>query len=96
MFLNFIRISSQGGESVFVRYKGNTAKTYTYKLENGAFTNKEKTQYNYKRKDVFDMQFGHYNRFIEYVQHRKDEDGVFIAGTYIQYFLHNQKHIFSD
>jgi hypothetical protein len=28
----------------------------------------------YSQKDVFDLQFPQYNRFIEYVKDRKDED----------------------
>ena len=47
----------------------------------------------YKRQDVLDLQFGHYNKFIEHVKNRPDTDGVSIAGTYLQYFLHNQHHV---
>jgi hypothetical protein len=45
---------------------------------------------------VFDVQFGNYNDFINYVKDRKDEDGVLVAGTYIQYFLNNQNNLFGD
>ncbi|HCY21349.1 TPA: hypothetical protein DIC40_05915 [Patescibacteria group bacterium] len=57
---------------------------------------KESIVNKYDWKDVFDLQFPHYNKFIELVKERKDEDGVFIAGTYIQYFLHNQRNIKQD
>ncbi len=50
----------------------------------------------YGRKDVFDLQFPHYNKFIEYTKERKNEDGVLIAGTYMQYFLDNQRNIKND
>jgi hypothetical protein len=57
---------------------------------------KEVTKNGYNWKDVFDLQFAHYNKFINYVENRKDEDGVLIAGTYIQYFLKNQWNINLD
>jgi hypothetical protein len=44
----------------------------------------------YGWKDVFNLQFPHYNKFLNYVENRKNEDGVLVAGTYIQYFLKNQ------
>lgn len=46
--------------------------------------------------DVFNLQFGHYNSFINAVANRKDDEGILIAGTYLQYFLPNQHNIFSD
>ncbi|HCB50987.1 TPA: hypothetical protein DEP21_00035 [Patescibacteria group bacterium] len=57
---------------------------------------KEVTQNGYTRKNIFDLQFPHYNKFIDYVADRKNEDGVLIAGTYMQYFLKNQWNIKSD
>jgi hypothetical protein len=53
-------------------------------------------KFNYWWKDVFDLQFPHYNKFIELVKDREDKDWVLIAGTYIQYWLHNQKNIVAD
>jgi hypothetical protein len=47
----------------------------------------------YGRKDVFDMQFPHYNKFLEATKDRKNTDGVLVAGTYIQYFMKNQHNI---
>lgn len=35
---------------------------------------KETIKAGYGRKDVFDLQFPHYNKFIEYVKDRPDED----------------------
>jgi hypothetical protein len=57
---------------------------------------KEVVKSAYGRKDVFDLQFPHYNKFIEYTKDRSNDDGVLIAGTYIQYFLHNQYNIKLD
>jgi hypothetical protein len=50
----------------------------------------------YGQKDIFDLQFPHYNKFIEYVKNRPNNDGVLIAGTYIQYFLDNQHNLKND
>jgi len=50
----------------------------------------------YGQKDVFDLQFPHYNKFIDYVKNRSDKDGVLVAGTYLQYFLDNQHNIKLD
>ena len=50
----------------------------------------------YSQKDVFDLQFPQYNRFIEYVKDRKDEDWVLIAWTYLQYFLDVQRNLLLD
>jgi len=47
----------------------------------------------YGQQDVFDMQFPHYNKFINYVKDRDPADGVSINGTYLQYFLHEQRNV---
>jgi len=93
MFFNLIRISSQGASWPFLWFKqsvGNISEV----------TNDLRIQSNtkiwYSQKDVFDLQFPHYNKFIEYSKDRDDKDGVLIAGTYLQYFLHNQKNIKFD
>lgn len=57
---------------------------------------KEVAQGNYRWKDVFDLQFPHYNKFIQYIKDRDNKDGVLIAGTYLQYFLDNQHNIKGD
>jgi hypothetical protein len=91
--MNFIRISSQGGGGPFLRYRMNNGKSteITSNLEQ-----KEIIKAGYGWKDVFDLQFPHYNKFIEYVKERPDTEGVLIAGTYMQYFLHNQRNIKGD
>jgi len=93
LVLNFVRISSQGGGGPFLRYRMNNGKAIEITSD---LQQKEIITSNYGRKDVFDLQFPHYNKFIEYVQERKNEDGVLIAGTYIQYFLGNQYNIKND
>jgi len=93
IFFNFIRISSQWASWPFLWFKQSvwniTQVTDDLKVQ-------EEVKIWYSQKDVFDLQFPHYNKFIEYTQNRDDSDWVLIAGTYLQYFLHNQKNIKFD
>jgi len=102
LFLNFMRISSQGANGPFVRYKGNVG----IKTQIGS-TNPQSDlanplsvtqipQYKYQMKNVFDLQFPQYNPIITALKDRKNDDGVVIAGTYIQYFLDNQWNLKND
>lgn len=91
--LNFVRISSQGGGGPFLRYKMSNGKTMEI---TSTLQQKEVIKVGYGQQDVFNLQFPHYNKFIDYVKNRKDTDGVLIAGTYIQYFLDNQHNIKGD
>ncbi len=88
--LNFVRISSQGGGGPFLRYRMNNGKTVEITT---SLQQTEVIKAGYGQKDVFNLQFPHYNKFIDYVKNRKNTDGVLIAGTYMQYFLDNQYHI---
>ena len=92
-FYNFIRIASQWSTWPFLWYKQSVWNTEV--LDENLIVSQE-TKIWYSQKDVFDLQFPQYNKFIEYVKDRKDEDGVLIAWTYIQYFLDNQKNILYD
>lgn len=90
ILMNFIRISSQWGGGPFVRYKmwvGNQ------QIIEDNLSQWSELTIPYTRKNVFDLQFAHYNKFIEYTKSRTNEDGVSIAGTYLQYFLHNQHNV---
>jgi len=90
---NFIRISSQGAGGPFVRYKMGAGKQVETNLQ---LTQSEKIKFSFGQQDVFDMQFGHYNPFIENMKNRKNEDGILIAGTYLPYFLENQNNLIKD
>jgi hypothetical protein len=68
-----------------------TAQDYDENLQPVSYT-----QFGYNQQDVFDLQFPHYNKIIAHLKDRKDEDGVMIAGTYLQYFLDNQKYLQLD
>jgi len=50
----------------------------------------------YNQKDVFDRQFGHYNAFITAANESEDDDGSWIAGTYVRYFIENQNNVKYD
>ncbi len=93
MFFNLIRISSQWSSGPFLWFK-QSAWDVQEISEN--LTLESSVKIPYSQKDVFDLQFPHYNKFIEYVADRKDEDWILIAGTYIQYFLKNQHNFVMD
>jgi hypothetical protein len=93
LVLNFFRISSQGANGPFVWYKGNIGRETQF---SDTLEAKTKTKYGYTMKNVFDLQFPQYNPIINALKDRKNEDGVVIAGTYIQYFLENQWNLQGD
>lgn len=94
--LNIFRIASQGWSWPFTWYKWWTGKENIFIFTAQWLQQKEITRNSYKANDVFNIQFGHYNPFLSYVKDRKDEDGILIAGTYLQYFLKNQNNIIWD
>ena len=50
----------------------------------------------YGQKDVFDRQFGHYNSYITAANESADDEGSWIAGTYVRYFIENQNKVKYD
>jgi len=93
MFFNLIRISSQWASGPFLWFKQSVGKVTEVADD---LRIEENVKIWYSQKDVFDLQFPHYNKFIEHTKNRNDNDGVLIAGTYLQYFLDNQKNIKFD
>lgn len=91
--LNLVRISSQWASGPFIWYKMDAGNITTY---NDQLQPSTEVKFGYGQKDVFDMQFPHYNKIINYLKDRKDTDGVLIAGTYLQYFLDNQNNVKLD
>ena len=89
-FYNFIRIASQWSSWPFLWFKQSV---WQEQILGDDLSSKTVTKIWYSQKDVFDLQFPQYNQFIEYVKDRKDEDGVYLAWTYMQYFLKNQKNL---
>ena len=92
-FYNFIRIASQWSSGPFLWFKQSV---WEEQIIWDDLSSKTETKIWYSQKDVFDLQFPQYNKFIEYVKNRKDEDWVLIAWTYLQYFLDNQKNLLMD
>lgn len=94
LVLNFIRIGSQGGGWIFVQYK----------TANGIITNiteqlttQQKIKYGLSGKDIFDMQFPHYNKTIAAIDaNPENREAVLIAGTYMPYFIRNQYNLIND
>lgn len=93
LFFNLVRISSQGAGGPFVWYKANTGRETYF---NEQLQPETRIKAGYRWDHVFDLQFPYYNGFIEYTKTRDDEDGVLIAGTYLQYFLDNQHNLQFD
>ena len=100
IIFNFLRISSQWANSVFVWYKWNIGNEQVIDDNLSPYDENwnlmVKKVYKYGRKNIFDLQFSQYNPIIHALEKRKNEDWVIIAGTYIQYFLWNQWNIKSD
>lgn len=93
LFLNFIRISSQGGSGPFVWYRSNVGNLMQF---DNNLQQKTVQKIGYNDKDVFELQFGSYNPIIDILDKRSDDEGVIIAGTYLSYFLRNQRGLQSD
>jgi len=93
---NGARIASQWWSGNFVWYKASVGQEQVLSLTPSGFQPTNKTVIPYRQQAIFDLQFGAYNPFINLVKDRADNDGVLIAGTYLQYFLHNQKNVFMD
>lgn len=93
IIFNYLRIASQWANSVFVWYKWNVGNEQNID-DNLQQINKVK--YWYTRKNIFNLQFPQYNPIIHYLSGRDSNDWVTVAGTYIQYFLWNQRNVRSD
>jgi len=50
----------------------------------------------YSSEDVFALQFPHYTSVLRVINARPQDAGVIIAGTYMQYFIDNQRNVFAD
>lgn len=91
--MNFLRIASQGGGEPFIRYKQSTGKE---RIINDSFQALEEKIFPYTADKIYDLQFGFYDPIIKHIDQRGDDESVVIAGTYMQYFLHNQRNIYFD
>lgn len=90
---NFARIASQASDGPFAWYRSNVGNEQVWS-DQGTFV--DKVNYRYGADKVFALQFGQYSPFLQYVAERNNSEGILIAGTYIQYFLHNHHNIRMD
>lgn len=93
LLLNFIRISSQWGGGPFVWYKGNIGEQVVITDD---LQQETKDAIGYSAKDVFDLQFPHYNPILSKVNAREKGEWVMVAGTYMQYFMNSQRKVSYD
>lgn len=93
LLLNLLRISTQWWSGPFVWYKQSVWQDSVIDEE---LKNQEVLKFWYNAKDVFTLQFPHYNKFIDIVNNRKPWEWVFLAGTYARYFIKNQNGIIYD
>ena len=91
--LNASRIASQSSSWPFGWYKSNVGERQ--EIWNDLQFKNSKV-YNFNSEDVFGLQFGQYQPFLNAVKWRADKDGILIAWTYIQYFLDNWNNIIAD
>lgn len=92
-FFNFIRIASQWSSGPFLWFKQSV---WEVQIINDDLSVTSQNKLWYSQKDIFDLQFPQYNKFIDYTKDRADNDWVLIAWTYIQYFLNNQRNLMMD
>lgn len=93
LVLNFVRIGSQGGSWPFAWYKWNVGEKYVLDNE---LQWEQKQVLGYSAKDVFDLQFPHYNPILTKVNGREKWEWVVVAWTYLQYFINDQNNVSSD
>ncbi|MEF2175877.1 MAG: hypothetical protein V3575_05370 [Candidatus Absconditabacteria bacterium] len=93
VLINFVRISTQGGEGPFLQYKTGVGKKTVVTQD---LSQKQEVKVGYSSKDIFALQFPHYNKFIKLSDSRNQGEQVFLAGTYARYFLTNQEGIIAD
>ena len=96
IFINFIRISTQWWSGPFIWYKWSSWEIQDLKLNRGSITMNKITKTPFKMNDVFALQFGHYRRVIRALENREDWEKAILAGTYMRYFLKNQRGVEGD
>ncbi len=94
--LNITRIAKQWGWWPFVYYKQWVGVSSPIAITNWSLSQTRETNSHYGREEVFNLQFSHYNPLLALDKSRKSGDGMYIAGTYAQYFMNNQQWIRYD
>lgn len=94
---NLLRIATQWWWWAFMRYKtSNGIDQNVVITPDWQITQAGKLTWAFGYKNVFALQFPHYNKFLNLVNTRKDDEWALIAGTYARYFVNNQAKIVND
>lgn len=91
--LNFVRISSQGSSWPFLQYRYSNGQELQID-EN--LQQKVSVKFPYKRRDIINLQFPHYNKTITAINAQTGKEQNIIAGTYLQYRINDQSKAYSD
>lgn len=93
LFLNFVRISSQGGSGPFLQYRYSNGQ----KLEiDDNLQQKVIVKFPFRRTDILDLQFPHYAKVIQDINNQTGNEINLIAGTYSQYRIKDQSRVYGD
>ncbi len=93
LIFNVIRISSQWWSWAFMWYKSNT---WIENQFNEQLQQVKIKKSNFWKNDVFNLQFPHYNKFIQAMNQSSSEEGALIAWTYARYFVQDQTNVKYD
>ena len=96
IFLNLIRISSQGWGEIQNWYRSSVGYVYNYKLANGGIMPEKELKIPYNFDDVFHLQFNMYKWPIKAINNRTPNQMAIIGWTYMRYFVKNQNKILWD
>lgn len=76
-----------------MRYKANTGQITEY---NERLEPTKRSNHSFWAQDVFNLQFPHYNKFIDAMNLSSPDEWALIAGTYSRYFVEDQSNIVYD
>jgi hypothetical protein len=94
---NLLRIATQWWWWAFMRYKtSNGLEQIVDVSAQWQISQVNKLSWSFGYDNVFALQFPHYNKFLNLVNTRKEDEWALIAGTYARYFVNNQTKIISD
>ncbi len=91
--LNFIRIASQWGSWPFLQYKYSNGQELQID-EN--LQQKVAVKFPYKRTDILNLQFPHYNKVLQAINNQTGNEVNLIAWTYAQYRVNDPTRLYGD
>lgn len=98
LILNMIRIASQWWSGAFIQYKTNYGRHTEFVLDQTTWRIAPVTKnwFGFGADDVFALQFPHYKKIIDLANERSSDEWLFIAWTYLRYFIEDQSYIKYD